>query len=75
MIGSIVSQPGNNHYIITTNASYAINSPAELMAALQQRNLVEMHQYIVNDYLGRNPKHVGEIKSLLEKHIEETKIN
>lgn len=75
MIGSIVSQPGNNHYIITTDASYAINSPAELMAALQQRNLVEMHQYIVNDYLGRNPKHVGEIKSLLEKHIEETKIN
>ena len=75
MIGSIVSQPGNSHYIITTNASYAINSPAELMAALQQRNLVEMHQYIVNDYLGRNPKHVGEIKSLLEKHIEETKTN
>jgi hypothetical protein len=75
MIGSIVSQPGNSHYIITTNASYAVNSPAELMAALQQRNLVEMHQYIVNDYLGRNPKHVGEIKSLLEKHIEETKIN
>jgi hypothetical protein len=45
------------------------------MAALQQRNLVEMHQYIINDYLGRNPKHVGEIKSLLEKHIEETKTN
>jgi hypothetical protein len=72
-IASVVAQPGNSHYIITNNNSYELNSPRELLQALQQRNLAEIHQYLVNEYMGRNPEHLNEFKELLRKHINEKK--
>jgi hypothetical protein len=72
-IASIVAQPGNSHYIITNNNSYQLNSPRDLLQALQQRNLAEIHQYLVNEYMERNPEHLTEFKELLRKHINEKK--
>ena len=72
-IASIVAQPGNNHYIVTNNNAYPLGSPRELLQVLQQRNLAEIHQYIVNEYLERNPSHLTEFKELLRKHINEKK--
>jgi hypothetical protein len=72
-IASIVAQPGNSHYIITNNAAIQLGSPAGLLQALQQRNLAEIHRYIVNEYFDRNPKHITEFKQLLRKHINEKK--
>jgi hypothetical protein len=72
-IASVVIQPGNNHYIVTNNSYYSIESPSALLRILQQRNLAEIHQYLVNEYMGRNPKHLNEFKELLRKHINEKK--
>jgi hypothetical protein len=72
-VASIVVQPGNSHYIITNNAAIQLGSPAGLLQALQQRNLAEIHRYIVNEYFDRNPKHITEFKQLLRKHINEKK--
>jgi hypothetical protein len=72
-IASIVSQPGNLHYIVTNNGSYPLGSPRELLQVLQRRNLAEIHQYLVNEYMGRNPEHLNEFKELLRKHINEKK--
>jgi hypothetical protein len=72
-IASVVAQPGNNHYIVTNNNAYPLGSPRELLQVLQQRNLAEIHQYIVNEYLERNPSHLTEFKELLRKHINEKK--
>jgi hypothetical protein len=72
-VASVVAQPGNSHYIITNNNSYQLNSPSALLQVLQQRNLAEIHQYLVNEYMGRNPKHLNEFKELLRKHINEKK--
>ena len=72
-IASIVAQPGNSHYIVTPTNSYDINSPSQLLTALQQRNLAEVHQYLVNEYMERNPEHLNEFKELLRKHINEKK--
>ena len=72
-IASIVVKPGDDHYIITSDRSYLLNSPRELLQVLQQRNLAEIHQYLVNEYMERNPKHLNEFKELLRKHINEKK--
>ena len=72
-IASIVVQPGNGHYLITPANAYDINTPSNLLQALQQRNLAEIHQYLVNEYMERNPKHLNEFKELLRKYINEKK--
>jgi hypothetical protein len=72
-IASVVIQPGNNHYLITSQSAYQLESPSQLLSALQQRNLAEIHQYLVNEYMERNPKHLTEFKELLRKHINEKK--
>jgi hypothetical protein len=74
IIASINIQPGNRNYILLPNGTMVtLNSPAELMQALRQRNLAEAHQYIVREYIANNPHHLDEVKSLLRKHIAETK--
>jgi hypothetical protein len=70
---SIVAQPGNSHWVVTRNGSFQLDSPANLVAALQQRNLTELHGYLVNEFLARNPTQISELRSVLKKHIEETK--
>ena len=72
-VASVVSQPGNEHYLITPQSAYRLESPSQLLVALQQRNLAEIHQYLVNEYLERNPEHLNEFKELLRKHINEKK--
>jgi hypothetical protein len=75
VVASINIQPGNRNYLLTGNANgnvaLSLNSPSELLQALQQRNLAEIHQYLVNEYLGANPTHLSEFRQLLRKHINE----
>jgi len=75
IIASINIQPGNRNYILTGNdngnVAVPLNSPAELLQALQQRGLAEIQNYLVNEYLGANPTHITEFKQLLRKHINE----
>ena len=73
VVASVVSQPGNEHFLVTAQSAYRLGSPADLLQALQQRNLAEIHQYIVNEYMERNPEHLNEFKELLRKHINEKK--
>jgi hypothetical protein len=74
IIASVNIQPGNRNYILLPEGGLVtLNSPAELMQALRQRNLAEAHQYIVREYIANNPHHLDEVKSLLKKHIAETK--
>jgi len=75
VVASVVAQPGNSHWLITQNETFQLDSPANLVAALQQRNLTEVHDYLVNEYLARNPKQISELRTVLKKHIEETKNN
>ena len=72
-VASAVVQPSNGHYLITPQSAYQLESPSQLLQALQQRNLAEIHQYLVNEYMERNPEHLTEFKELLRKHINEKK--
>jgi hypothetical protein len=72
-VASVVVQPGNGHYLITPQSAYQLESPSQLLQALQQRNLAEIHQYLVNEYMERNPEQLTEFKELLRKHINEKK--
>jgi hypothetical protein len=77
IIASINIQPGNRNYLLFPNAQgnvmVPMNSPSELMQVLQQRNLAEVRNYMVREYISNNPQHIDEVKSLLKKHIAETK--
>lgn len=77
VIASINVQPGNSNYILLPNANgnvaIPLNSPSELLQALQQRNLAEIHQYLVNEYMERNPEHLTEFRQMLRQHINEKK--
>jgi hypothetical protein len=74
VIASINIQPGNRNYLLTPNgAAITLNSPAELMSALRQRNLAEAHNYIVREYLHNNPQHLDEVRELIRQHVNETK--
>ena len=75
VIASIVIQPGNLHYLVTPTNAYALNSPADLLNALQQRNLTEARGYIMTEYLDRNPNHKNEFKELIKKTITEKQTN
>jgi hypothetical protein len=67
MIGSVVVQPGNQHYIVTTQTSFAIPSPSDLASTLQQRNLAEeMKAPIVHMHAVTRPQELEEIKYLLQ---------
>jgi uncharacterized protein with HEPN domain len=50
-----------------------MNSPAELMQALQRRNLAEVRNYMVREYLHHNPQHLDEVRDLIRQHVNETK--
>ena len=77
VIASINVQPGNSNYILFGNAQgntmVPLNSPAELMSVLQRRNLAEVHSYIVREYVAQNPRHLDEVRSMIQQHISETK--
>jgi len=77
IIASINVQPGNRNYLLTGNdngnVAIPLNSPSDLLQALQQRNLAETHHYITNEYFDRNPNHLTEFRQLLRQHVNEKK--
>lgn len=74
VIASINIQPGNLNYIVTSTANYLIDSPRQLLQALQQRNLAEgMKSYIVKNYLTLNPHQIDEVKTMLRAYISNKK--
>jgi len=75
IIASINIQPGNRNYILLPNGTMiTLNSPAELMQALRQRNLVaEVRNYLVREYVATNPQHLDEVRELIRQHVNETK--
>jgi hypothetical protein len=74
VIASINIQPGNRNYLLLPGGiSVFLNSPAELMAALRQRNLAEIRNYIVREYVANNPRHLDEVRELIQQHVNETK--
>ena len=72
-VASVVVQPGNSHWIVTNNNAYPLATPANLLLALQQRNLAEIHRYLTNEYFNRNPHHLTEFRQLLRNYINEKK--
>ena len=75
IIASINMQPGNRNYVLLPNGTaLTLNSPAELVPVLRQRNLVaEVRNYIVREYLAQNPNHLDEVRNMIQQHIRETK--
>jgi hypothetical protein len=74
LIASINVQPGNRNYLLLPNGTMVtLNSPAELMQALQQRNLAEVRNYMVREYVTNNPQHLDEVRELIRQHVNETK--
>ena len=77
IIASINIQPGNRNYIVMGNEQGNImvpmNSPAELMQVLRFRNLAEVHNYMVHEYIANNPRHLDEVRELIQQHVNETK--
>jgi hypothetical protein len=75
IIASINVQPGNRNYVLlgneNGNVAVSMNSPAELMAVLQQRNLAEIRNYLVREYIANNPQHLGEVRELIRQHVNE----
>jgi uncharacterized protein with HEPN domain len=43
------------------------------MAALRQRNLAEVRNYLVREYIANNPHHLDEVRGLIQQHVNETK--
>jgi hypothetical protein len=69
IIASINIQPGNRNYILLPGGTMVtLNSPAELMQALRQRNLAEVRHYMVRDYISNNPHHLDEVHELMKQH-------
>ena len=79
IIASVNVQPGNRNYVLFGNENgnvvLPLNSPAELVSALQQRNLAEMRRYLTQEYLANNPEQLEEVRGLLQQHVTETKNN
>jgi hypothetical protein len=74
IIASINIQPGNRNYVLLPDGTMVtLNSPAELLQALQRRNLAEVRNYMVREYLHHNPQHLDEVRELIRQHVAETK--
>lgn len=68
IVASVVIQPGNRHYLITPTAAVSLNSPTELLRALQQRNLAEgIRSIAAKLYLAEYPDMLGETVDMLKQ--------
>jgi len=73
IIASINIQPGNRNYILLPDGTaVTLNSPSDLMQALQRRNLAEVRNYLVREYVANNPQHLDEVRELIRQHVNET---
>jgi hypothetical protein len=52
-----------------------LNSPAELLQALQNRGLAEVRRYLTQEYLDRNPQDLDEVRGMLQQYVAEIKNN
>jgi len=79
IIASINVQPGNRNYLLTGNANgnvmVPLNSPAELLQVLQQRNLAEVRRYLTQEYLDNNPQDLDEVRGMLQQYVAEIRNN
>ena len=73
IVASINVQPGNSNYLLVGNdggnVAVALNSPSDLVQALQQRGLAEHHDYLVREFLDNYPEHKNEVKNILKQHL------
>ena len=75
ILASINVQPGNSNYLLFPNeggnVAVALNSPSDLVAALQQRGLAEHHNYLVREFMDNYPEHKNEVKNILKQHLNQ----
>ena len=73
ILASINVQPGNSNYLLFPNeggnVAVALNSPSDLVQALQQRGLAEHHNYLVREFMDNYPEHTNEVKNILKQHL------
>jgi hypothetical protein len=73
IVASINVQPGNSNYLLVGNdggnIAMSLNSPSDLVQALQQRGLAEHHNYLVREFMDNYPEHQEEVKNILKKHL------
>ena len=74
IIASINIQPCNRNYLLLSRGRLVtLNSPAELMSALRQRDVIaEIRNYLVREYVSNNPQHLDEVRELIRQHVNET---
>jgi len=73
IVASINVQPGNSNYLLVGNdggnVAMSLNSPSDLVQALQQRGLAEHHNYLVREFMSNYPEHQDEVKNILKQHL------
>ena len=73
IVASINVQPGNSNYLLVGNdggnVAMSLNSPSDLVQALQQRGLAEHHNYLVREFMDNYPEHQEEVKNILKQHL------
>jgi hypothetical protein len=73
IVASINVQPGNSNYLLVGNdggnVAIPLNSPSDLLQALQQRGLAEHHNYLVREFMDNYPEHQEEVKNILKQHL------
>ena len=71
---SIVMQPGNNHYVVTTDDVIKLSSPSQLRDKLRELDiLTEIKKFIIKEYLYQNNKTMKttELKKLVKEAVKE----
>ena len=73
IVASINVQPGNSNYLLVGNdggnVAIPLNSPSDLVQALQQRGLAEHYNYLVREFMDNYPEHKEEVKNILKQHL------
>ena len=73
IVASINVQPGNSNYLLVGNdggnVAIPLNSPSDLVQALQQRGLAEHHNYLVREFMDNYPEYKEEVKNILKQHL------
>jgi hypothetical protein len=73
ILASINVQPGNSNYLLFPNeggnVAMPLNSPSDLVSALQQRGLAEHHNYLVREFMDNYPEYKEEVKNILKQHL------
>ena len=74
VFANIVIQPGNNHYIVTTDDVIKLSSPSQLRDKLRDLDIItEIKKFIIKEYLHQNNKTMKttELKKLIKEAIKE----